>query len=57
MDEQRKKKVWVKKGNPYPFIKAVKIMHLPSRPKARLFPKRHADGTVGLPVPALMRIP
>ena len=57
MNEQRKKRAWVKEGNPYPFIKAVKIMRLPTHPKARLFPKCHADGTVGLPIPALMRIP
>ena len=57
MNEQRKKRVWLKEGNPYPFIKAVKIMHLLVRPKTHLFPKRHADGTVGLPMPVLMRIP
>ena len=57
MDEQRKEKAWVKEGNPYPLIKAVKVMRLPARLKIRLFPKRHADGTVGLPMPILMRIP
>ena len=30
MDEQRKKKAWVKKGNPYLFIKAVETMCLPT---------------------------
>ena len=57
MNEQRKKRVWVKEGNPYPFIKAVKIVRLPVRPKTRLFPKRRADGMVGLPMPVLIRIP
>ena len=57
IDEQKKKRVWVKEGNPYPFIKAIKIVRLPVRPKTRLFPKRHADGTVELPMPVLMRIP
>ena len=57
MNERRKKRAWVKEGNPYPFIKVVKIVRLPVCPKTRLFPKRRADGTVGLPVPALMRIP
>ena len=33
MDEQRKKKVWVKKRrNPYLFIKAVETMRLPTCP-------------------------
>ena len=57
MNEQRKKRAWVKEGNPYPFIKAIKIVRLPVHRKTRLFPKRHADGTVGLPMPVLMRIP
>ena len=37
----------------YPFIKAVKFMRLPGRLKILLFPKRRADGTVGLPMPVL----
>ena len=57
MNEQRKKRACVKEGNPYPFIKAVKIERLPVRPKTRLFPKHRANGTVRLPMPALMRIP
>ena len=44
------------KGYPYPFIKAVKFMSLPTRLKIRLFPKGRADETVGLPMPVLMRI-
>ena len=43
--------------NPYPFINAVKIVHLPTRLKTRLFPKGSAYGMVGLPMPVLMRIP
>ena len=57
MDEQRKKRAWVKEGNPYPFIKAVKIVRLPVRPKTRSFPKRRVNSAVGLPMPVLMRIP
>ena len=57
MDEQRKKKAWVKKGNPYPFIKAVKVMCLPTHLKICLLPKHRAGYTVGLPIPVLMRIP
>ena len=45
------------KVNPYPLIKAVKVMRLPARLKTRLFPKRHANDTVVLPMPVLMRIP
>ena len=57
MNEQMKKRAWVKEGNPYPFIKVVKIMHVPTRPKTRLFPKHRANGTVRLPMPVWMRIP
>ena len=57
MDEQRKDKAWVKEGNPYPFIKAVQVMHLPACLKIRLFPKHHADDTVGLAMSVLMSIP
>ena len=39
MDEQRKKKAWVKKGNPYPFIKAVETMRLPTCPVNSLIPQ------------------
>ena len=56
MDEQRKKKAWVKKGNPYLFIKAVETVRLPTCPINCLFPKRRVDGAVGLPTPILMRI-
>ena len=34
-----KEKAWVKKGNPYPLIKAVNIERLPTRLKTRLFPR------------------
>ena len=57
MDEQRKENAWANEGNPYPFIKAVKVMRLLARLKIRLFPKNRADDTVGLPMPVLMRIP
>jgi len=30
MDEQRKKKAWVKKGNPYLIIKVAGFMRLPT---------------------------
>ena len=39
----------------YPLIKAANIKHLPTSLKTRLFPKGLND-TVGLPMPALMRI-
>ena len=39
MDEQRKKKAWVKKGNPYLFIKAVEIVRLPTFPVNSLIPQ------------------
>ena len=39
--------------DPYPLIKAANIKRLPTR----LFPRGRADGVVGLPMPALMRIP
>ena len=42
--------------DPYPLIKAANIKRLPTRLKTRLFPKGRADGTVGLPMPVLMRI-
>ena len=57
-DEQRRKKAWVKMGNPYPFIKMVKKCAPPHLPvKITHFPSATIDGTVGLPIPVLMRIP
>ena len=57
MDEQRRKKVWVKKGDPYPFIEVTKTVRLPTCPlKITYFPSATIDGAVGLPVPVLMRI-
>ena len=52
-----RRKAWVKEVNPYPFIKAVNIKHLPTRLKTCLFLKGRVDGVVGLPTPLLMRIP
>ena len=43
--------------NPYPLIKAIIVMRLLASLEIRLFPKRRADGIVGLPMPILMRIP
>ena len=58
MDKQRRKKGWVKMGNPYPFIKAMKTVHLPTCPlKIAYFPSATIDGAVGLPIPILMVIP
>ena len=51
MDEQRKKKAWVKKGNPYLFIKAAEIMRLPLALETHLFPKRRAMARLGYPHP------
>ena len=39
MDERRRKKAWVKKGNPYLFIKAVEIVHLLTCPLKSLIPQ------------------
>ena len=44
-----RKRAWVKDVNPYPFIKAVNIKHLPTRLKTSLFPKGRAGSAVGLP--------
>ena len=38
MDEQRKKKVWVKKGSHYLLIKAGGILRLPTCPRNSLIP-------------------
>ena len=35
--EGQREKAWVKKGNPYPLIKAANIKRLPTRLKTRLF--------------------
>jgi len=43
--------------DPYPLIKAVNIMRLPTLLQTCLFPKGRAYGTVGLPTLVLMRIP
>ena len=56
MGEAEREKVWVKGVNPYLFIKAVNIKRLPTHPKNSPIPKGHADDTVGLPMPVLMRI-
>ena len=57
MGKQRRKKAWVKMGNPYPFIEATKAMRLPTFPlRIAYFPSATVDGVVGLPMPVLMRI-
>ena len=58
MDKQRRKKAWVKMGNPYPFIEVAKTVCLPTcLLKIAYFPNATIDGTVGLPIPILMGIP
>ena len=58
MDKQRRKKAWVKMGNSYPFIEATKAVRLPTPPlRIAYFPSATIDGTGGLPIPVLMRIP
>ena len=58
MDKQREMKAWVKKRSPYLFIEAVETVHLPTfLVKLACSPSAIIDGTVGLPVPVLMRIP
>ena len=55
---QRRKKAWVKMGNSYPFIEATEAVRLPTSPlRIAYFPSVTIDGTVGLPIPILMRIP
>ena len=41
VDEQRRKKAWVKMGDPYPFIEVAKTMRLPTCLMKSLFSKRH----------------
>ena len=58
MDKQRRKKACVKMGNHYPFIEAMRKVRLPtSLLRIAYFPSATIDGTGGLPVPVLMRIP
>ena len=58
MDKQRRKKAWVKMGNPYPFIEATRTVCLPTFPlRIACFPSAKIDCAVGLPIPVLMRIP
>ena len=52
------KKAWVKMRNSYPFIEATKAVRLPtSLLRIVYFPSTMIDGTGGLPIPVLMRIP
>ena len=45
-------------GNSYPFIEATKAVRLPtSLLRIAYFPSATIDGTGGLPIPVLMRIP
>ena len=57
MDKQRRKKAWVKMGNPYPFIEAAKTVRLPTFSlRIAYFPNAKIDCMVGLPIPILMEI-
>ena len=57
MNEQRKKKAWVKKGESLSLYKGSRNCAPPHLShKTRLFPKHRVDGAVGLPIPVLMRI-
>ena len=48
----------VRMGNSYPFIEATKAVRLPtSLLRIAYFPSAMIDGTGGLPIPVLMRIP
>ena len=54
----RRKKAWVKKVNPCPFIRAEETMRLPTcLVNLAYSPSAVIDGAVGLPTPVLMRIP
>ena len=57
MEGLRKKKAWGERMGPYPLIKAVNIKRPLASLKTRLFPRGHANDTVGIPKPVLMRIP
>ena len=58
IDKQRRKKAWVKMGHPYPFIEAEKTVRLPTFPlRIAYSPSATIDGTVGLHMLVLMRIP
>ena len=58
MDKQRRKKAWVKMGNPYPFIEATRTVLLPTfLLKIAYFPSATIYCAVGLPIPVLMEIP
>ena len=49
---------WVRMGNSYPFMEATKAVRLPtSLFRIAYFPSATIDGTGGLPIPVLMRIP
>ena len=53
-----RKKAWVKMRNSYPFIEAAEAVRLPtSLLRIAYFPSATIDGTGGLPIPVLMRIP
>ena len=56
-DEQRRKKAWMKKVNPYPFIWADETIVPTSLVKLAYPPSAVINSTVGLPTPVLMRIP
>ena len=52
MDKPRRKKAWVKMGNPYPFIEAMKALRLPTFPlKIAYFPSATIDARLGYPYP------
>ena len=58
MDKQRRKKAWVKMGNPYPFIEETIMVRLPTFSlRIAYFPNATIDCAVGLPIPVLMEIP
>ena len=51
MNEQRKKRAWVKEGNPYPFIKAIKSCASPFALKLAYFPSAVLVAQLGYPCP------
>ena len=57
MDKQRKKKAWVKKVDPYPLIWEDGIARPHPPGKLAYLPSTVINGTVGLPMAILMRIP
>src|SRR3954471_9733777 len=56
MDEQRRKKAWMKRVDPYPIYGRTRLRVPTSLVKLAYLPSAVINGAVGLPTPVLMRI-